>query len=74
MAILTRVLNDKKAGWEKKLLALMGLARMATAESLSALEAYLKNADPRLARCARLAYEEALVGAGMRAGNDRRGS
>ena len=27
MAILTRILNDKKAGRENKFLALMGLAR-----------------------------------------------
>jgi len=74
MAILARVLNDKKVGREKKLLAPLGLALIAAKESLSALESYLKNADPRLKRCARLAHEEALVGAGARDGDDRCGS
>jgi hypothetical protein len=73
MTILTRVLNDKRAGWEKKLLALMGLVRMANRESLALLARYRSQADPELARCAQLAYEQALAYAQAGGGHDRYG-
>jgi len=59
MTILKRILNNKKGGWEKKLLALISLAHMASKESIEVLEAYYKNPDPEMKEYAKLALDEA---------------
>lgn len=59
MGILKRMLNNKRASWEKKLLALIGLAHMASKESIEVLEAYYRNPDPEMELFAKLALDEA---------------
>jgi hypothetical protein len=59
MIILKRILNNKRAGWEKKLLALISLAHMASKESIGVLRAYYRNPDPEMRYYAKLALNEA---------------
>jgi len=68
MTILKRMLNNKKMGWERKLLALLSLAKMASKESLEIIEDYCRNPDPGMKEYARLALGEAryLIGVGAK--------
>ena len=60
MTILKRILNNKRAGWEKKLLALISLAHMASKESIEVLKTYyFRNPDPEMKYYAKLALDEA---------------
>ena len=59
MIILKRILNNKQAGWEKKLLALISLAHMASKESIAILEEYCNDPDPNMGIFAKRALDEA---------------
>ena len=56
---LSRILKNKSASWEKKLLALIGLAHIASEETIKILEHYYKNPDKEMKFYARLALDEA---------------
>lgn len=56
---LSRILKNKRASWEKKLLALISLAHIASEESIGILETYNKNPDSEMEVCAKLALDEA---------------
>jgi hypothetical protein len=59
IGILKKILDDKKADWGKKLLALISLARIASDEAISVLQVYYFDPDPKMKAYAKRAFEEA---------------
>ena len=57
--ILRARLNNKKMGWEEKLLALIGLAHIASNESVEILQKYYRNPGSEMKVYAKLALDEA---------------
>lgn len=61
MKILKRMLKSKRVGWGRKLLALIGLARIASRESLAVLGAYRRQAVPGLKGYTKLICDETRI-------------
>ncbi len=56
---LEKILDDRKEDWAKKLLALVGLSKVLSWESLDILERYYRNPDPQMKLYAKLAFMQA---------------